>query len=444
MLGRSHARGKTQFPIQPALCGLEFPHGSPDGRSSPEQFPGPDWRIEIMNKIKVVQIVPLLSPGGAERVAVHIARGLNRRRYETMVISFSGRVGCDLDHMLEEADIEARYLGKHPGFDYRVYSRLDSVLKEYEPDVIHTHLHVLRYALPSMLLMKRVAMVHTVHNLAEREIEPRARLIQRYALTHGVKPIAVAEEVAASLESLYGIQRCRVISNCIPTDLYANPQTSRKDWRAKEGFKDTDVLFVCVARFAPQKNHALLLKSFAHGPASDPRAHLVLVGEGDLRANLEEQSKKLNVAGKVHFLGLRSDIPEVLGAMDAFVLSSDYEGNPLSVLEAMASGLPIVSTAVGGVPKLFEAGNEGFLVAPGDFQGLAKSMNSLLKYQAAREFMGTAAASRARKSYDVANMVRAYEDVYEDLLAHSQPRNARSLFRGPAIPVEEELASQHR
>jgi glycosyltransferase involved in cell wall biosynthesis len=415
----------------------------PDGRFSREQFPDPDWRMKVMNKVKVAQIVPMLSPGGAERVAVHIARGLNRRRYEPLVISFTGRVGCDLDYMLEDAGIEVRYLGKHPGFDYRVYGRLDAVLKECEPDVIHTHLHVLRYALPSMLLMKRVAMVHTVHNLAEREIEPRARLIQRYALTHGVKPVAVAEEVAASLGTLYGIHRCRVISNCIPTDLYANPQTPRKEWRAKQGFKDSDVLFVCVARFASQKNHALLLKSFAQGPASDLRAHLVLVGEGDLRADLEEQAKKLNLAGKVHFLGLRSDIPDVLAAMDVFVLSSDYEGNPLSVLEAMASGLPIVSTAVGGVPKLFEAGNEGFLVPPGDFQGLAKSMNSLLKYEAARQSMGEAAASHARKKFDVSNMVRAYEEVYEDQLALSQLRNARSLFRGPAIPAEEGMGSHH-
>jgi glycosyltransferase involved in cell wall biosynthesis len=423
---------------------LEFPRANPVGRFSPEQFPGPDWRIEIMNKVKVVQIVPMLSPGGAERVAVHIARGLNRRRYEPMVISFSGRVGCDLDHLLEDAGIEARYLGKHPGFDYRVYGRLDSVLKEYEPEVIHTHLHVLRYALPSMLLMKRVPMVHTVHNLAEREIEPRARLIQRYALTHGVKPVAVAEEVAASLGRLYGIHRCRVISNCIPTDLYANPQTPRKEWRAKEGFKDSDVLFVCVARFAPQKNQALLLQSFAQGPASDPRAHLVLVGEGDLRADLEEQARKLNVSGKVHFLGLRSDIPDVLGAMDVFVLSSDYEGNPLSVLEAMASGLPVVSTAAGGVPNLFEAGKEGFLVAPGDLHGLAKSMNSLLKYEAARQSMGAAAASRARKNYDLANMIRAYEEVYEDQLAVSQLRNVPSLIRGPVIPAEEGLGSQQQ
>jgi glycosyltransferase involved in cell wall biosynthesis len=396
-----------------------------------------------MNKVKVVQIVPMLSPGGAERVAVHIARGLNRRRYEPIVISFTGRVGCDLDHMLEDAGIEARYLGKHPGFDYRVYGRLDSVLKEYEPEVIHTHLHVLRYALPSMLLMKRVAMVHTVHNLAEREIEPRARLVQRYALTHGVKPVAVAEEVAASVESMYGIHRCRVIPNCIPTDLYANPQIPRNVWRARHGFNDSDVLFVCVARFAPQKNHALLLKSFAQGPASDPRAHLVLVGEGDLRAELEEQARKLNLTGKIHFLGLRSDIPDVLGAMDAFVMSSDYEGNPLSVLEAMASGLPIVSTAAGGVPNLFEAGREGFLVPPGDQQALAKSLNSLLKYEAARQSMGAAAKSRAKKNYDVSNMVRAYEEVYEEQLADSQLRNVRTLFRGPSIPAEKEMASQH-
>jgi len=420
---------------------LEFPPQNPEGSFSPEEITGSDWQIELMNKIKVVQIVPLLSPGGAERVAVHIARGLNRRRYEPVVISFSGRVGCDLDHMLEEAGIDVRYLGKHPGFDYRVYGRLDGVLKEYAPDVIHTHLHVLRYALPSMLLMNRVAMVHTVHNLAEREIEPRARLIQRYALTHGVKPVAVAEEVAASVGSMYGIHRCRVIPNGIPTHLYANPQTPREGWRAKEGFQSSAVLFACVARFAPQKNHALLLKSFAHGPVSDPRAHLVLVGEGDLRAELEEQARRLNVAGKVHFLGLRSDIPDVLGAMDAFVLSSDYEGNPLSVLEAMASGLPIVSTAVGSVPNLFEAGKEGFLVPAGDLHGLAKSMNSLLRHEAVRRSMGAAAATRARKNYDVSNMVRAYEAVYEDQLALSQLRGVRSLFRAPVLPAEEGLGS---
>src|SRR5260221_562552 len=395
-----------------------------------------------MSRIKVVQIVPLLSPGGAERVAVHLATGLKRRRYETLVISFSGRVGCDLDHMLEEADIEARYLGKHRGFDYRVYGRFDTVLKEYQPDVIHTHLQSLRYALPSMLLMKRVAMVHTVHNLADCEIEPRARFIQRYALTHGVRPIAVAEEVAASLKSLYGIDRCRVISNCIPADLNANPRTPRLDWRAKEGFKNNDVLFVCVARFAPQKNHALLLESFAQGPASDPRAHLVLVGEGELRAKLEELAKTLNLAGKVHFLGLRNDIPDVLGAMDVFVLSSDYEGNPLSVLEAMASGLPIVSTAAGGVADLVESGKQGLIVPLGDVQGFSGAMISLLRNQEARQRLGLAAARRARQSYDVSTMVRAYEELYDSVFHQSRHLKAESSLRESAITAEERVEIQ--
>jgi glycosyltransferase involved in cell wall biosynthesis len=215
-------------------------------------------------------------------------------------------------------------------------------------------------------------------------------------------------------------------------DCYACPQTPRSEWRAREGFRDNDVLFVCVARIAPQKNHALLLKAFAQGPASDPNAHLVLVGEGALREQLEQQAKNLGLAGQAHFLGLRADIPDVLGAMDVFVLSSDYEGNPLSVMEAMASGLPTVSTAVGGVPDLFESGKEGLMVQPGDVQGLSNTMATLLRNREARQSMGMAAARRARKNYDVSRMVQAYEELYEDLVDHSHRLSAESVPRESA------------
>src|SRR5712664_725090 len=389
-----------------------------------------------MKKLKVLHIVPMLSPGGAERVAVHIVRGLNRQRYEPIVISFTERLGCDLDSLLEEAGIEVRYLGKRPGFDYRVYPRLHPVLRYYRPDIVHTHLHVLRYALPFLLLLKRVSLLHTVHNLAEREIEPRARWIQRYALNHGVVPVAVAKEVALSLERLYGIQRCRVISNGIPTDSYACPQTPRREWRTKERFGTDDILFVCVARFAPQKNHSLLLKAFAQGPASDPKAHLVLVGEGVLREQLEEQAKSLGLAGQVHFLGLRTDIPDVLGAMDVFVLSSDWEGNPLSVMEAMASGLPIVSTDAGGVPTLFERGKEGFIVARGDAQALGNSMASLVRDRETRVSLGRAAARRAKQNFDVSTMVQAYEELYEKLVSLPRGLKAETVLgrQGMSVP----------
>jgi glycosyltransferase involved in cell wall biosynthesis len=388
-----------------------------------------------MNKIKVLHIVPILSPGGAERVAVHIVRGLNRNRYEAVVVALGRRMECDLDRLIEEDGIEVQYLGKPPGFDYRMYFRLHRVLKDCRPDIIHTHIQVLRYALPSMLSLKCASLLHTVHNLAEREIEPGARWIQGYAFHNGVVPVAVAKEVARSVKRLYGIQRCQVISNGIPAEYYARPKTPRSEWRAREGFRDDDVLFVCVARFAPQKNHEMLLKAFAEGPASDPNAHLILVGEGVLQERLEDQAKNLGLARRIHFLGLRTDIPDVLGATDVFVLSSDYEGSPLSVMEAMASGRPIVSTAVGGVPDLFENGKEGLIVQPGDVQGLSNAMAYLLGNREARVSLGTAAARRARENYDASMMVRAYEELYEDLVNRSHRRNAESALRKSAIPA---------
>ncbi len=341
----------------------------------------------------------MLSPGGAERVAVHIVSGLKRERFEPIVISFADPMNCDLDELLSQAGVEVRYLAKKSGFDYRMYRRLHRVLTEYQPDVVHTHLQVLRYALPTMLLLGNAKLLHTVHNLAEREIEPPARVVHRYAFSHGVIPIAVGEEVAVSMKRLYGIPQCKVIANCIPTSTYANPGVSRRQWRAQEGSAEDDVLFVCVARFARQKNHALLVKAFAQVCARHPNTRLLLVGDGVLRNDLETQVNGLGLASRVRFLGLRADIPEVLAACDVFVLS----------------GLPTISTAVGGVPSLLENGTSGILVHSGDAEGFSKAMESLLLNRNLRQSMGVAAARRARERFDVANMVRAYEEVYENL-----------------------------
>jgi glycosyltransferase involved in cell wall biosynthesis len=397
-----------------------------------------------MNKrLKVLHIVPMLSPGGAERVMVHIARELDRQRYEPAVISLTGRLECDLDRMLDEGGVESRYLGKHPGFDFRMYARLHRALKDCQPDIVHTHLHVLRYALPSLLVSNRVRVVHTVHNLAKREIEPRLRWLQRYALHHRVVPVAVADEVAVSLQRVYGIPACRVIPNGIPTRSYASPKTPRREWRAKEGLSETDLLFVCVARFAPQKNHLLLLKAFAQGPASEPNAHLILVGDGVLREQLKREAENLRITRQVHFLGLRADIPDVLGAMDVFVLSSDWEGNPLSVMEAMAAGLPVVSTDAGGVPDLVENGKHGVVVRVGDLHGFAESLILLSRDKELRESLGKAAGQRARERFDVSAMVRSYEQVYEALIAQSHGASAKSVIRESMVHAQQGLGQPH-
>jgi glycosyltransferase involved in cell wall biosynthesis len=389
----------------------------------------------VKHAIKVLHIVPALTPGGAERMVVHITRGLDRTRFDVVVVSIWRKVESDLEQLLNDAGVKVVYLGKGRGFDYRMYARLHRVLCDYQPDIVHTHLDVLRYAFISFMWFKRTSRwLHTVNNIAECEVEPGARWIQRLAFAAGIFPVAVSREVAASLRRLYGLERCQVIWNCIPTDLYGCPRLSRHEWRAKEGFADGDVLIGCVARLHAQKNHALLLEAFAHGPALQRKAHLVLVGDGPLRCQLEQRAHQLDVASQVHFLGVRADVPEVLAAMDMFALSSDYEGSPLSVVEAMAAGLPVVSTRAGGVPELVEDGREGLLVQPGDVDGLSAAMGFLAEHAEARHAMGIAGARRARESFDVSEMVRAYEELYETL--HGDPRNQRpKVVRESAVPV---------
>jgi glycosyltransferase involved in cell wall biosynthesis len=212
-----------------------------------------------------------------------------------------------------------------------MYPRLYSVLQEFQPDIVHTHSYVMRYTLPVV----RCKQVHTVHNLAMKEVDWTGRMIHRVAYRLGVKAVAVAESVAASFEQEYGF-RPVVIRNGIDV-LRFHRRGVRERWRQENGFAPEDRLIVSVARLEPQKNPHALVR------AIPPGFRLLLVGAGSLRPTLE------GIEG-VHLLGVRTDLPELLSACDIFALASEWEGHPLALMEAMAAGLPVVATAVGGVP----------------------------------------------------------------------------------------------
>lgn len=367
--------------------------------------------------MKVLHILPGLGSGGAERMAVNLMRTLDREQFEVGAISLFDPLGTELDGLLARDGIPVSYLGKRRGFDPRLFERVARALERFRPQVVHTHSYVLRYALPCMLYRRIPAMIHTVHNLAEREVDWSGRLIHRVAFRRGVLPVAIAQEVADSVCRFYGIDGFPLIPNGIPVGAFRRPPIEREEWRRKEGFARTDVLFACVAGLRPQKNPALLLKSFARSPASDPRAHLLMVGRGKLRPELEGQIDALGLQEQVHVLGMRFDIPEILNAADVFVLSSDYEGNPLSVMEAMAAGKPVVCTAVGGVPELVENGVCGMLVPQRDAEALARAMRYMLANPNARASMGSASAGRAIERFDSAVMTAAYENLYRKQLS---------------------------
>ena len=371
--------------------------------------------------IRVLHILPNFGPAGAEQMAINLMLTLNRARFEVSTISFFDPAGTDQEKILAQSGIPVCYLGKRPGFDPRMFVRVARVLKRVRPHVVHTHRYVLRYALGPMLSGRIPAMVHTVHNLAEKEVDWSGRLIHRMAFKQGVVPVAIADDVDDSLRRLYGIDGFPLIPNGIPVEAFRKPSMDRAEWRESEGFTAGDVLFACVARFKAQKNLPLLVKAFAQGPGLEPRAHLLIVGHGELRRDLERQIDALGLRERVHVLGVRSDVPGLLNAADAFVLSSDWEGSPLSVMEAMAAGTPVISTAVGGVPELIEDGESGLLVPPGDARALAGAMQYVLENPEVRTSMGSAAAKRAMERFDLRVMTEAYEELYRATVAKSQP-----------------------
>ena len=371
--------------------------------------------------IRVLHVVAGFGIGGAEWVAANLLRTLDPEQFDVRAISLRGPFGGDIEETLAQDGIPVWYMGKERGFDPLVLARVTRTMEHFRPQVVHTHTYALHYALPYMLCRRIPAMVHTVHNLAEREMDNwSGRLVRWIAFRRGVVPVAIAREVADSIRRVYGIDDFPLIPNGIQVDTFRGPSIDRERWRNKERFAPTDVLFVCVAGLRPQKNPALLLEAFHRGPASDPRAHLLFVGRGALKSELERQIGASGLQERVHLLGLRSDIAEILNAADVFVLSSDYEGNPLVVLEAMAAGKPMISTAVGGVPELVEGGC-GLLVPSGDAQALSKAMRYMLESPKARKSMGEASARRAVERFDLRVMTEAYENLYKTAIAKNRP-----------------------
>jgi glycosyltransferase involved in cell wall biosynthesis len=187
--------------------------------------------------------------------------------------------------------------------------------------------------------------------------------------------------------------------------------------RARCGLPAGRRLVGIVARLEPIKNHRLLLDAFARLAPARPDVDLVLVGDGSLRAALEAQAEAAGVRGRVHFPGVVRDTPPLYRELDAFVLCSQAEGTPMSVLEAMASGLPVASTAVGGIPYLLDEGACGRLVPRGDAAALAGALAGLLDDRGAAAGLGAAARARAVARLSEAAMLDAYEAAYRALLA---------------------------
>lgn len=372
-----------------------------------------------MTRTRILHVMPSLAPYGAERTAAILALGMDPGRFQVGVVSLFEEQSESLAHSLTDNGIEVFHLDKQHGLDMRMFGRIHRVLKQVRPHIVHTNNYVLRYTLPPCLLANVPVMVHTLQNVAERESDQFGRWLQRWAFRGRVHPVSIAEKVSESYKQIYGLPRPTLIPNAIDVGLYAQGRATRAEWRRKEGFAPDDLLYVCVARLFAQKNHRMLLDAFAAGPARLPEAKLLLAGDGGLQAELEAQAERLKIRDRVFFLGRREDVVALLGAADVFALASLWEGNPLSVMEAMAAGIPVVVTAVGGVPELVEHGQSGFIAESGNTEAFASALLNVARDSAVLRSLGAAAAKRARDKFDHRQMVQAYDELYGKLLLSS-------------------------
>jgi glycosyltransferase involved in cell wall biosynthesis len=364
--------------------------------------------------MRILHLIPTLTVGGAEQMVSLLARRLQGLGHAVCVVSMYEPTGTSVEEALGRGGVELRFLGKRRGLDVRMVPRIAHAVRAFRPDVLHTHMYTLKYALPTLLARRGLRAVHTVHTVAESEETRAGRVIQRLAFRAGVVPVAIGSAVADSMRRVYAVPPPRTIPNGIPVSSCRPAPGARAEVRASLAIPPAAPVVVTVGRFAPAKNHAGLLDAFASERLRAAGAHLLLAGDGELRDQAERQVGALDLADRVHFLGMRSDVPRVLAAADVFALASAREGNPLSVMEAMAAGKPVVATAVGCLPELVPA-SAGRLVPPADPRALEAAMFELASNLTLARAMGEEAAAHARTRFDDSLTAAAYERLYREL-----------------------------
>lgn len=366
--------------------------------------------------LSLLQVVLNLRPGGLERVMVDLVNHLSPQ--VNPVICCLEEAG-PFAQLITRENAPVIALGKRPGLDWRMVFLLAKLIRTHHIQVVHTH-----NAGPHLYgsIAGRLAgakVIHTEHgkNLGD---EARAHRVNRVANLFTDITVAVSEKIAREAIEREGVspQKLVTIPNGIPVASYMQPR-DRNALRRELGLPESTRLIGTVGRLVKEKNYSLLIRSFACLAAQNPTVHLVLIGDGPCNAALHSECNRLGLDDQATFLGQRSDIPDLLACLDVFVLSSSTEGMSIALLEAMATGCPIVVTAVGGNTELIEQEITGLVVPPDDETALCRAIARLVNDRVLAARLGAAACAKARDQYSIERMVNQYESLYRQLISAS-------------------------
>jgi glycosyltransferase involved in cell wall biosynthesis len=360
-------------------------------------------------RMSIEMVLPALYKAGMEVMAARLGHGLRNREHEVGFTCIA-EVGGFADELRDDGFRVAVV----PAMGKRALAwapELTHWLTQLKPDVVHVHSGAWAKTARAARVAAVRRVLHTEHGMLEGE-RWYTPMLKRYAAYFTDHVVAVAEPIRAYLTSRVGIpaDKVSVILNGVDTERFS-PTVRGGELRTRLPMIKK-FLIGNFARLASIKNHALLLDAFALLRQRIPDTTLAIVGEGELRPTLRTRISALQLEDDAHLLGEIRNVASAYRDLDLFVLSSIVEGTSLSVLEAMASGVCVVATAVGGNPDLLGHGRYGVLVPPGDARALASAMAEMLEDPVRRRRIAAAGREHVAKHYSENATIAAYEALY--------------------------------
>lgn len=332
--------------------------------------------------MKVIQVIPKLDLAGAEIMCENLAIALEKKNIKTIVVSLYNHQTV-ITGRLQEKGIKVVFLDKKPGMDLSIINALYKVFKSEKPDAVHTHINVLQYVAVACFMAGVKKIVHTVHSIASKEATPLRQNIYYFLFkSKKVVPVALSAEIKQSIIERYNLAEDSVpivyngidLDKCVPKSHYRS---------------DKEIIFLHVGRFADVKNHPMLIAAFKELLLVEPKAKLWLVGDGPDIDKIRKLVSDLNLVEAVKFWGLQANVFEYFREADIFVLPSKYEGMPMTLIEAMGSGMPIIASNVGGIPSML-ANDKNAMLTEVSESALCDAMKKMID-PSVRERLGMAA-----------------------------------------------------
>jgi glycosyltransferase involved in cell wall biosynthesis len=361
----------------------------------------------------VCQVLHALDVGGAEILAARLARQLQDEfRFLFVCLDSAGTLADEL----ARDGFPVHAFQRQPGFDWRLVRQMSRLLRDEQVDVLHAHQYApFAYCALARGWPARPRIVFTEHGRHQPDY-PRPKRIwaNKFLMGRNDQAIAVGEAVRQALLQYEGLPplRVTVIYNGIDL-LRFDPQAPLRDTVRKElKLSADDFVLMQVARLDYLKDHGTSLQTVALLKSAGLPVKLVIVGDGPERVKIEKQHAELQLGDSVRMLGQRSDIPRLIQAADALLLTSISEGIPLTLIEGMAAGLPIVATDVGGVSEVVEQEVTGLLAPPRNPQQLSAQIRRLMSDPELRIRYGQAGRQRAERLFSEPEMHRQYREAY--------------------------------